>query len=191
MTRARLRQYLSRTIRPAVYLLQQYLPLASHRERPFDLRVPVQRDGTGAWSVPGMVAKVAMGHPFLTNLAQGGRAVPGDEAIEGSFGPAGAAMIRNRIQTLAIDVARAVARRYRHAADLGLDIALDREGKPWLLEINVRDQRITFFQAGMLEAFRTLYKNPLEYCAYAARTGRGRRPEGRDVRANAQQAPAT
>lgn len=147
------------------YLLQQYLPLARYNGRPFDLRVPVQRDGSGEWQTPGMVAKVAGKHPFLTNVAQGGRAIPGEKAIAHAFSAEEAPLVAERVKRLAVDVASAVAREHRYAADLGLDIGVDRDGKPWLIEVNTRDQRYTFHEAGLHDAFRRLYTNPLLYCA--------------------------
>ncbi|HHW09102.1 MAG TPA: YheC/YheD family protein [Firmicutes bacterium] len=148
------------------YLMQPYLPLARYQDKPFDLRVPVQRDGRGEWTVAGMVAKVAEKHQFLTNLAQGGRAMPGEKALAAAFGPPAAEAVQEKIVRLAKDVAEAVAGRYPHAADLGLDIGVDITGHPWLIEVNTRDQRITFFQAGMYDTLRTIYKNPVAYCAY-------------------------
>lgn len=157
--------YLRQYVLPGKSLLQRYLSLAKVNDNPFDLRVPVQRDETGEWTVPGMVAKVSGVHPFLTNLAQGGTAIPGDMAINTAFSPAVAENVRVEIEQLAKNTARAIARVYRHAADLGLDIGVDTDGKPWLIEVNTRDQRITFSQAGLHDAHKTLYRNPLLYCA--------------------------
>lgn len=165
MSLAALRRRLAGRISTRRYLLQEYLPLARCKGRPFDLRVPVQRDGSGEWRTPGMVAKVAARHPYLTNMAQGGRAIPGEAAIAAAFPAADAPGVIERVRRLAVDVARAVAREHPHAADLGLDIGVDRDGRPWLIEVNTRDQRYTFHEAGMHDTFRTLYKNPLLYCA--------------------------
>jgi hypothetical protein len=160
-----LHRYLQRRIQPGRFLLQQYLNLARINDNPFDLRVPVQRDETGEWTVPGMVAKISGVHPFLTNLAQGGSAIPGDIAVSTAFTPSIAASVWVEIEQLAQRVARVIAQEYHYAADLGLDIGVDVDGKPWLIEVNSRDQRITFLEAGLLDTLRTLYRNPLMYCA--------------------------
>lgn len=181
----RLRRLLSRRIDERNYILQHCIELARHEGYLFDLRVPVQRGEQGLWTMPGMVAKLAVSHPFLTNLAQGGRAIPGELALQGAFSADEVPRIIERIQQLTIGVAEAVAARYLHAADLGLDIGVDRSGHPWLFEVNTRDQRITFARAGLDDAFRTLYRNPLIYCALLnsqlemAREGAGRRRDER------------
>lgn len=160
------RGYLRARIRPDHYLVQECINLARYEGKPFDLRIPVQRDGKGEWVVAGMVAKVALRHSFLTNVGQGGRAMPGVEVLNSAFGPSLALSLQADVERLAIDVAQAVAGTYTYAADLGLDIGVDVDGKPWLIEVNTRDQRITFHQAGLHEVFRQVYANPILYCAY-------------------------
>lgn len=166
-TPSRLHDYLAERARPRTYLLQQYIPLARFGGKPFDLRVPVQRNRDGEWVIAGMVAKVAVRHPFLTNLAQGARALPAEKVLDLVFSPARAEAILADVRRLAVGVAEAVARRFRDAADLGLDVGVDERGKPWLIEVNTRDQRITLLEAGMHDAFRAVYEHPVAYCAYA------------------------
>jgi len=166
--RRSLKRRLARLTRRRRYLLQDYVALARYEGRPFDLRVPVQRGPDGGWLVPGMVAKVAGTHPYLTNMAQGGRAVPGAVALRAAFGPQADEVARSA-EALALETARALARRHPFAADLGLDIGIDRSGKPWLFEVNTRDQRYTFYNAGMHDTFRALYRNPVAFCARLSR----------------------
>ena len=164
LSRSALRRHIRRATGSRRYLLQEYVNLARFEGRPFDLRVPVQRDGSGQWKLSGMVAKVARKHPFLTNAGQGGRVMPAQKALEHAFGLQ-AAEVSRRVGEVAVKVAKAVARKHPFAADLGLDMGVDADGKPWLIEVNTRDQRYTFHEAGMEEEFRSLYRNPLAFCA--------------------------
>lgn len=178
--RSRLRRWLQKRMGARRYLLQQYLSLAQYEGKPFDLRVPVQRDESGQWIVPGIVAKVARRHAFLTNMAQGGRAIPGETAIRAAFPGSEAADVIERVRSLAVAVARTVARHHPFAADMGLDIGVDQRGKPWLIEVNTRDQRYTFHEAGLDDEFRSLYRNPVMFCAYLSRiiaAGKDWRPQ--------------
>lgn len=167
ISRKQLRDRLAGRVQPGRYLIQQYIKLARYNGRPFDLRVPVQRNHYGEWVIAGIVAKVAVRHPFLTNLAQGGLAMPARQALSEAFSPMLADKIATDVERLAMDVAQGVVGRFPDAADLGLDIGVDERGKPWLIEVNTRDQRITFLQAGMQEAFHAVYEHPVAYCAYA------------------------
>lgn len=145
-------------------LVQPYIDLARFHDRPFDLRVAVQRNANGDWHVPGMVAKVACRHPFLTNVAQGGRTMPAADALRHAFSEQSVDDVEQRIRELAIKVAQVVGHSFPYAADLGLDIGVDRDGHPWLIEVNAKDQRITFYDAGMTQVFEAVYTNPVAYC---------------------------
>jgi len=165
LSRAALRRRIRASIGSRRYLMQQYVNLARYHGRPFDLRVPVQRDESGRWRLSGMVAKVANKHAFLTNAGQGGLLLPGETALRHAF-PTSTPDIVQRVGEVAVNVAKAVAREHPYAADLGLDMGVDVDGKPWLIEVNSRDQRYTFHEAGMEDAFRSLYRNPLAFCAH-------------------------
>lgn len=171
LSRRRLLGALSRFIAPERYIVQQYIPLARLRGRPVDLRVAVQRDASGRWLVVGMVAKVAGKHPFLTNVARGGRTFPIEAVLSPIFGQRAETLVRTQVHTLSLAVAKAVGQHWPTAADLGLDVAVDRDGRPWLLEVNARDQRLTFAGAGMDATVRALYRNPVAFCAQVAQTG--------------------
>jgi len=42
-------------------------------------------------------------------------------------------------------------------------MGVDQQGNPYLIEVNVRDQRYSFYKAGELEMFKNTYRRPLEY----------------------------
>src|SRR5690606_20375118 len=65
--------WLAHKFRQESYVIQQTLPLATYSDRPFDLRISVQRNETGLWQVTGMAGKVAAKGKFVTNVAQGGK----------------------------------------------------------------------------------------------------------------------
>lgn len=160
------------------YVLQAAIPLAEYRGRRFDIRVPVQRDGAGQWVVPGAAVKRAGRHPFLTNLSRGGEAHPCREVLAEVFGDS-ASDVWQAVHDLALAVAEALAERHPGLADLGLDVGVDRDGKPWLIEVNLRDQRWSLRAAGDSETFADLYANPVRYARHLlARVRTRRAPAG-------------
>lgn len=54
-----LKRELTKRLRLNHYIVQQGIPLATYDGAPFDLRVSVQKGGSGRWQMSGMVAKVA------------------------------------------------------------------------------------------------------------------------------------
>lgn len=153
------------------YLLQEGIDLATIDGHRFDLRVPVQRDASGNWRVPGMAAKRSEAHPFLTNIARGGSALKLGDAIRRGIPGADEAAIRRRVEKVALMVAETLAARYPALADIGLDIGLDKTGRPFLIEVNRRDLRIILNEAGEDAVYAELYRNPLAYAGHLAQAG--------------------
>lgn len=160
---------LARRGRQYGYLLQMGIPLAEIRGHRYDLRVPVQRDERGEWQVPGMAAKRAENHPFLTNIARGGSALTVREAFRQSLEGVSAAALMGEIKNLALTVARTLSQHYPRLADIGLDVGVDRNGRPYLIEVNRRDLRIILAQAGEDKVYANLYRNPIAYAGYLLR----------------------
>lgn len=144
---------LTRRLRSRRYLLQVGIDLAQIGRYRFDLRVPVQRDASGNWRVPGMAAKRSESHPFLTNIARGGSALKLGDAIRQGMPDADETAIRQEVEKLARTVAETLSQRYPGLADIGLDIGLDKAGKPFLIEVNRRDLRIILCQARRIGAY--------------------------------------
>jgi len=145
------------------FLVQQGISLATYEDKTFDIRVSVQKNGNHVWCVSGMVAKVANAHNKLSNLARGGTAVPLNVVLSRLFNQEMVQQIRYKLQYTAIEIAKQYAKHFPSLADLGMDMGIDQRGNPFLIEVNVRDQRYSFYEAGEIELFRMTYRHPLEY----------------------------
>ena len=66
------------------YLYQTYIPLLEVNERPFDVRVVMQKLQTNKWECTGMECRVAGENEDLTNIARGGKAMTLEDAIQES-----------------------------------------------------------------------------------------------------------
>lgn len=165
------------------YIVQQTIPLLTYRGRRFDIRVPVQRDGVGEWAVVTPTIKQATHHQYLTNIARGGEACSFHPVIETVFGTDRVAAIDEAVRHLSLSVARRLSKMGLNIADIGLDIGLDGSGKPWLLEVNFRDQRLVARRAGLHSIHAEQYHNPMHYASHLLKqSGRGR-TKSRRVRA--------
>lgn len=147
------------------YLAQQMLPLACYKGRPFDLRVSVQRNGTGQWKVTGIIGKVAPPYTFLTNAAQGGTIYPFEHLALTSLPHIPVEELYNRLNYFSLLVANRLSDKLPQLADLGLDIGLSHGGMPLFIECNGRDQRYTFRKANLHDTWQATYTNPIAYGA--------------------------
>ncbi|MCG7410062.1 YheC/YheD family protein [Paenibacillus sp. ACRRX] len=147
------------------YLVQQTLPLATFRGRPFDLRVSVQRDASRNWQITGIVGKVAPSYTFLTNVAQGGTVHTFEEIAANSLPSFPFHRLRQRVSSLSLLIANNLSQQLPHLADLGLDIGLSPDGTPLFIECNGRDQRYSFREANLITEWKLTYENPIAYGA--------------------------
>lgn len=170
--RRRIPPVLIRRIGQRRYLIQERIPFLKKEGRPFDLRVAVQKEYGGEWTVTGIVAKVARKGHFLTNVARGGTSIPFEEAMK-DHPLLPLPQLRSEINRLALQTARRLEKKIPAVADLGLDIGIREDGKPFLIEINLRDLRITFRNAGLLEEWKKTHTTPIAYAAYLMRHRKG------------------
>lgn len=67
---------------------------------------------------------------------------------------------------LSLTITGALEERYGRLGELGIDYGIDRDGNIWLLEVNSRPGRASFFQIRQPKcAFRAINR-PLEYARY-------------------------
>lgn len=145
------------------FIIQEAIALAKYQGQTFDLRVSVQKGESRQWDVSGMVCKVANSRNKLSNLSRGGHAAPIDEVFATLFTKEQAEQVKERIRDAAIAIAKQYERHFRSLADLGMDMGVDLQGNPYLIEVNVRDQRYSFFKAGELDMFKRTYHTPMAY----------------------------
>lgn len=141
-TYAFLRSKIKRT-----YIIQQRIPLAQWKRKPFDVRVMVQRRRGSNWVVTGTLAKIAGSGYFITNLVRSkGKAVPLHAAIRHSnIQGSSSKHIQQQIHRLALTSARHLQTYYR-IHTIGLDVGIDPNGKVWLIEANFMPDKTYFLR---------------------------------------------
>jgi glutathione synthase/RimK-type ligase-like ATP-grasp enzyme len=131
------------------YIVQQRINLATKNGRPFDLRVMVQRHPKADWQVTGMLAKVAGKGFIVTNIRRSsGKVVSVESAIlHSELQHMQASTLIADLHAVALRTAAQLAPSYRWVKTMGIDMALDKQGHVWIIEVNF---------APMLELFLML-----------------------------------
>lgn len=159
------RSYLRRSVvKKRDYLVQEGIRLARYKGRPFDIRATVQRGRDGAWQVTGTVGKIAAKGSRVTNVARGGSAIQPMKLYR-SLGW-DARRTDGLVRSVALTTASRLGEKLRGLGDVGFDVGLAKDGKPYIIEMNGRDQRYGFLKAGMKETFRRTYSTPLAYAVH-------------------------
>lgn len=140
---AKLFSTLSEKMKTTRYQIQQGLNLIDVAKRPVDFRALVQKNLAGKWNITSIVARTAGSQHFVSNLARGGSLSTVKEAIAHSALPAGIkTKVGMRLRKAALDIAIGVDTQIpSHFGELGIDLAVDTNGRIWLLEVNSKPSK--------------------------------------------------
>lgn len=156
--------------RRRAFIVQQRLHLIRWKGSIADVRVLMQKDAHGEWQMTGAGVRAGKGGTIVSNLSGGGRAVALSDLLREAF-PGQTERIE-RLEEMVQEVAGRVARRLERAArpigELGIDLAIDRDGRLWFLEANSRTGRSLFHHLDATGLGRLADRRPLEYAAYLA-----------------------
>ncbi|WP_405081968.1 YheC/YheD family protein [Paenibacillus chitinolyticus] len=126
------------------YLVQKGIRMLKHDKNVFDLRVMVQTNPTGQWETSGIIGRVSQTGKVVTNYHSGGKL----RSVETLLGPyLGADELKRfkaKLKRLALGTAHALRLKYPGIREIGLDVAVDQEFKPWVLEVNTKPDPYIF-----------------------------------------------
>lgn len=71
-----------------------------------------------------------------------------------------------KLNKLGFDTAEYLETKFGHLCELGIDIAVDPSGHPWILEVNPKPSREIFYRIGETETYKKAISRPLEYAAW-------------------------
>ncbi|GGD74195.1 YheC/YheD family endospore coat-associated protein [Paenibacillus nasutitermitis] len=125
------------------YQIQQGLHLINISGRPVDFRALVQKNETGKWTLTSIVARTAGNHHFVSNLARGGTLSTAKEAVlKSNLTGQHAQGAPARLQRAALEIAKGIDTFIpAHFGELGIDLALDSNGRVWLIEVNSKPSK--------------------------------------------------
>ncbi|OAS18992.1 YheC/YheD family protein [Paenibacillus oryzisoli] len=140
-TRKKLHSNLSKHAGKRSYLLQKGIKLAKTNGRPFDIRVMVQKNNQGVWVSTALFAKIGRQGKVATNYNQGGTIGYFKPTMRGAgYNSADIQEREAQLKQLGVAVGYAFDNHNRGFRELGLDVAIDSKGVPWILEVNTRPQ---------------------------------------------------
>jgi hypothetical protein len=134
--------HLSNTFSKKRYLAQKGINLLKYQNRSFDIRVMVQKNNHNQWETTGIVGRLAKPKKIVTNYHNGGTPLP----LEGLLNP----HLRNKkeyikgISELGVNVSKYMSKYFSKYRAFGVDVAIDSQHKPWILEVNTRPDKYIF-----------------------------------------------
>ncbi|WP_339290065.1 YheC/YheD family protein [Paenibacillus sp. FSL E2-0201] len=149
------------------FLVQQGIPLRLPGGRFHDYRMLVQKNGQGVWELTGMAARVGAARSVTSNLHGGGHAVRAETLLKEWLGSQDKTdKVMKTAERLGLDAAAFLEDSFGALCELALDLAIDREGKIYVLEVNPKPAREVFARTGDGNTYRKALVRPLEYALW-------------------------
>lgn len=164
-------QAISGKLKTQRYQLQQGLDLITTDGRSIDFRSLVQRGAKGEWAITSIVGRIAGSQHFVSNLARGGSLTNVVGALAKTpFSSATRVSVTARLRKVSIDIAKGIeAQIPSHFGELGIDLAVDKMGKVWLLEVNSKPSKDDNTPLNNEKKIRPSVKQLVQYAKYLAK----------------------
>jgi hypothetical protein len=147
-------------------IIQQGIELARLQNKPFDIRILVQKNGYGKWQVVDKSIRVAASkNSVVTNISAGGEAKRLEEVIPMVF-PGLEGVIEKQLNIMSLNICGCLERKYGRLGELGIDAALDEQGRVWLLEVNGKPAKSCVHNSNNPELIHIAYSNIVKYFKY-------------------------
>lgn len=128
----------------------------------YDTRVLVQKNKFGRWTVTGFGTRSAPTSSLVTNLSRGGTALRTEQFLK-NIAHLHVTETLQAIERLSLNVAETLDTAFGPLVELGLDIAITRDGHLYILEANTKPDRMILLKTGQKEAFTRAHARPLLY----------------------------
>jgi hypothetical protein len=149
-------QSVRRRIRGKSYLVQKGIRMLLYAGRPFDFRIMVQKNERRNWEVSGIVGRLAPPNRIVTNRSQGGKCLPARRLLRPYMKESRYRLYLASLYRLSRTIGRQFQRAYPKARQLGVDVAVGRDLKPWVLEVNTNPAVTPFIAMGNKRMYRRI-----------------------------------
>lgn len=147
------------------YIVQEGINLATYKENIFDLRVSMQKDENGEWSLSRWKVRSATNNNIVTNVSAGG-SVYHVEKVLGAVFKDNTNSIMTLIKNASLIICKAIENKLKNMGDISLDIGITQSGKIYFIEANFRELRINSGVNENFENWKSTFKKPLYYLDY-------------------------
>lgn len=167
---------LFQAIRPRLkgaFIIQQGIPLLQYEHRILDFRFLCHLNAKNEWKVTSSVARISSPKEFVSNIARGGEVERVQTILRELLEPKQAITIGKVLHELAIEIASSIGQSEEGLfGEFGIDLALDKNGKPWIIEVNTKPSK-NMDASSPSTTIRPSARSIINYCLYLANPFRG------------------
>lgn len=148
------------------YIMQQGIDLVKYKDRPYDLRVLIQKTSRGEWNVTGVGARLAGDSSITTHVPRGGTIEDPTMLLTHSFGDKRGKLILKQTKQASLFLAKYIEKKagYR-LGEMSMDLGIDTSGQAWFFEANSKPMKFDepHIRNKSLERI-------IRYCLYLSKT---------------------
>lgn len=140
------------------YIVQQGIDLLTYKERPFDIRIMVQRSEQRPWETTGLIGRLAHPKKIVTNYHSQGKPLPLDSLLKSYIKESEKQEYTYFLKKFGVNVAKHLQTKYPGFREIGVDVGIDSNLHPWILEVNTAPDPFIFNQLKDKTIFRKVLK---------------------------------
>ncbi|CFW96523.1 Endospore coat-associated protein YheC/D [Syntrophomonas zehnderi OL-4] len=163
-----LERSLKRIAKGQSFIVQQRINLLKHQGRIADMRIMIQKNGQGQWSISGKAFRIGKVGSITSNISGGGSGCQIYKLLNKHFSSHDTEKIVKEVDYLAFEVASTLDKHHGPIGELGIDIGIDQEGRTWFIEANLKPARRVFSLIGDNQTRLVTIKKPIQYARYLA-----------------------
>lgn len=137
--------------------------------QPVDFRAELQRNGRGKLKIIGISIRVGQKNSPITTHASAYKIDDQLKKLFPDYSDNQMDQLKKNIDDFLITAYKSVEKIYGKFGELGIDFAVDREGKIWLIECNAQSAKVSIGKAYGSRTVRKIYLNPLRYAKKIAK----------------------
>lgn len=148
------------------YIVQKQINLIRWQNKIIDVRVLVQKGYGKKWIVTGIACRVGGNGAITSNISSGGTAKKLEEVLKYNFDENRIKVIVFNLKELALKAAETLENHIGNCGEMGIDLGIDKKGKVWFIEANLRPARKIFNLIGEENTRIKSIENPMLYAKY-------------------------
>ncbi|WP_229696012.1 YheC/YheD family endospore coat-associated protein [Paenibacillus albidus] len=161
-----LREKLTAILKPGDYIVQQGIRTLQLNQCYFDIRVLVQKDISGSWTISAITSRVAYEQYFNTSMCESVH--DSIELFERLLTPKKLSKTLQTLHKASLMAAQVADSHMGSLGELSVDFVLDEQLRLWIIELNGKPQKDIYYDIETFINREIIHTRPLEYAYYLA-----------------------